>query len=80
MSAPNPADLMRQYWARCRARGDKPRAVHALVTGPKSPAPGALVAWGLLLSYVENRRDALPDGSSHEIQLIQPEEPRACAT
>lgn len=80
MSAHASADLMRQYWARCRARGEKPKPVHAVIAGAKSATPGAIIAWGLNLAYVENRLAALPIGSGAEIQLVQQEEVGACAT
>jgi hypothetical protein len=66
-------ELMAKYWAACRARGEKPRAVHALVAGPGAQQPaGYVITWGLHLPYVENRKAALGDGDKWTIEKIEP--------
>lgn len=62
-------DLMHAYWARCWARGDKPKRVYGLVAlkGADEP-PGTLLAWGVLRSYVEQQHENRSNAATMEIQ------------
>lgn len=66
-------ELMRNYWAACRARGEKPRRVFGLVAlkGAEQPA-GYVLHWGLLRSYVESLQERRGDADKWEILEFEP--------
>ena len=72
MKERTPTELMRMYWASCRARGDKPRKVYGLVSmgAPAQQPKGYVIGWGVTLPYVEMLQER--HGAGWEIQEFEP--------
>lgn len=73
MTARTVRELMQQYWAACRQRGEKPRKVHGLVASATTTEhpKGDLVAWGVSRQYVEMIQER--HSGAFEIQEFEPQ-------
>lgn len=66
-------DLMAQYAAACRARGQKPKLCFGLVAMAGAPEPvGTMVTWGVGRKYVEQQQENRGNVPHYEIQEFMP--------